>query len=67
MVTLENAQLQMEAKAGGLPKSPLTPKIDHVFLLTVLGAEVEFVKENGKVTKTLVRFNGQVQTAKKVK
>ena len=66
VVTLENGQLQMEAKAGGLPKSPLTPKNDHVFLLAI-GAEVEFVKVNGKVTKILVRFNGQVQTAKKVK
>jgi len=66
-ITLENGQLQMEAKGGGLPKSPLFAKTDKLFYLKVIKAEIEFVKEGNKVIELIVHFNGQNQIAKKVK
>ena len=68
IITLENGQLQMEAKGGGLPKSALFAKSDNLFFLKVIDAEVEFVKDNNnKVTELIVHFKGQNQVAKKVK
>jgi CubicO group peptidase (beta-lactamase class C family) len=66
IITLENGQLQMEAKAGGLPKSPLFAKSKNVFFLKVIDAEIEFAKENNKVTELIVHFNGLSQVAKKI-
>jgi hypothetical protein len=60
-------QLQMEAKAGGLPKSPLVAKSENIFLLKAIGAEIEFVRDKNKVIQLIVHFNGQNQVAKKVK
>ena len=67
IITLENGQLHIEAKAGGLPKSPLTPKDEKSFLLKILDAEVVFVTENNVVTQLVVHFKGQEQIAKKVR
>lgn len=66
-ITLENGQLQMEAKEGGLPKSPLFAKSANIFFLKAIDAEIEFVKNRNKVTELIVHFNGQNQVAKKVK
>jgi CubicO group peptidase (beta-lactamase class C family) len=66
IITLENGQLQMEAKAGGLPKSPLVAKSERIFLLKAIGAEIEFVRDKNKVIQLIVHFNGQEQVAKKV-
>lgn len=67
VITLENGQLQMEAKGGGLPKSPLFPKSENIFFLKIINAEIEFVKVENKVIQLVVHFNGQNQTAKKIK
>ena len=68
IITLENGQLQMEAKGGGLPKSTLFAKSNNLFFLKVIDAEVEFVKDNNNtVTELIVHFKGQNQVAKKVK
>jgi len=67
VITLENGGLQMEAKAGGVPKTALTPLSSSKFLLKVLGAEVEFVMVKDAVTQLVVRFQGQEQVAKKIK
>ena len=67
IITLENGQLQMEAPAGGLPKSPLAARSKNVFYLKAIGAEIEFVKDNNRVIQLVVHFNGQNQVAKKVK
>ena len=67
IITLENGQLRMEAKAGGLPKSPLVAKCENIFLLKAIGAEIEFVRDKNKVIQLIVHFNGQNQVAKKVK
>jgi hypothetical protein len=66
IITLENGQLQMEGRAGGLPKSPLFAKSKNVFFLKVIDAEIEFAKENNKVTELIVHFNGLSQVAKKI-
>jgi hypothetical protein len=67
-ITLENGQLQMEARAGGLPKSPLFAESDNKFLLKVVKAEIEFVKDaQGNVIKLIAHVNGQDQVCKKVK
>jgi CubicO group peptidase (beta-lactamase class C family) len=67
-ITLENGQLQMEALAGGLPKSPLFAESDNKFLLKVVKAEIEFVKDTqGNVIKLIAHVNGQDQVCKKVK
>jgi CubicO group peptidase (beta-lactamase class C family) len=66
-ITLENGQLQMEAAAGGLPKSPLFAKSNNVFFLKVIAAEIEFAKDNKSVIQLVVHINGQDQVAKKVK
>jgi CubicO group peptidase (beta-lactamase class C family) len=67
IITLENGQLQIEAKAGGLPKSPLVAKSESIFLLKGIGAEIEFVRDKNRVIQLVVHFNGQDQVAKKVK
>ena len=67
IITLEGGQLQMEAKAGGLPKSPLFAKSENLFFLKIFDAEIEFVRDKGKVTQLIVHFNGQNQVARKVK
>ncbi|HZY40086.1 MAG TPA: serine hydrolase [Mucilaginibacter sp.] len=68
MITLENGQLQMEALAGGLPKSPLFAESDNKFMLKVVKAEIEFVKDaQGNVIRLIAHVNGQDQVCKKVK
>jgi hypothetical protein len=67
IITLENGRLQMEAPAGGLPKSPLVARSKNVFYLKAIGAEIEFIKANNSVIQLVVHFNGQNQVAKKVK
>ena len=68
IITLEDGQLQIEAKAGGLPKSPLFAKSGNLFFLKVIDAEIEFVKDNNKnVIQLVVHFKGKNQVAKKVK
>lgn len=67
VITLENGQLRMEAKAGGLPKSPLFAKSENVFFLKVIDAEVEFVKQGNNVIELVVHFKGQKQVAIKVR
>jgi len=67
-ITLENGQLQMEALAGGLPKSPLFAESDNRFMLKVVKAEIEFVKDaQGNVIKLIAHVNGQDQVCKKIK
>jgi CubicO group peptidase (beta-lactamase class C family) len=68
VITLENSQLQIEADAGGLPKSPLFAKSDHLFFLKVIDAEIEFVRgSNQQVTQAIIRFKGASEVCKKVK
>jgi hypothetical protein len=68
IITLENGQLQMEAPAGGLPKSPLFAKSENIYFLKIIGAEIEFIKDkNNRVIQLVVHINGQKQVAKKVR
>jgi len=67
-VMLENNQLQIEAKSGGLPKSPLFAESANKFFLKVVKAEFEFKRDtSGNVSQMIVYINGQVQVSKKVK
>lgn len=66
-ITLENGQLQIESQSGGLPKSPLFAESENKFLLKVVKAEIEFVRDSaGKVSQMTVHINGQEQICKKV-
>ncbi len=67
-ITLENGNLQMEAPAGGLPKSPLFATDEKNFYLKIIDARIEFLKdENGKITGLISHYNGKNEVCKKVK
>jgi len=67
-ISLENGQLQIESQSGGLPKSPLFAESENKFLLKVVKAEVEFVRDSsGKVSQLVVHVTGQDQVCKKIK
>jgi CubicO group peptidase (beta-lactamase class C family) len=67
-ISLDNNQLQIESKSGGLPKSPLFAETTGKFLLKVVSAEVEFTKDaTGNITGLVVHVNGQDQVCKKIK
>jgi CubicO group peptidase (beta-lactamase class C family) len=67
-ITLENDTLQIEAPAGGLPKSPLFPHDETNFYLKIINARIEFVKDdNGNITGFISHFNGKDEACKKIK
>jgi CubicO group peptidase (beta-lactamase class C family) len=67
-ITVENGRLQIESKSGGLPKSPLFAESENKFLLKVVKAEVEFVRDaQGNASRLIVHVNGQDQVCKKIK
>ena len=57
VMTLEGAQLMTQAT--GQPKFPLFAESPTKFFLKVVDAQVEFFKENGKVTYLVLHQNGQ--------
>ena len=67
-VTLENGSLQIEAPAGGLPKSPLFAEDKNNFRLKIIDAVIEFIKdENGNVIQLISHYNGKDEVSKKIK
>ncbi|MEP6585078.1 MAG: DUF3471 domain-containing protein, partial [Ginsengibacter sp.] len=67
-VTLENNRLQLEAPAGGLPKSPLFAQDEINFYLKVIDARIEFTKDvNGTITGFISHYFGKDEVCKKVK
>jgi CubicO group peptidase (beta-lactamase class C family) len=67
-VTLENNSLQIEAPAGGLPKSPLFAQDETTFYLKVIDARIEFIKDaEGNVTELISHYFGKDEVCKKVK
>ncbi len=68
IISLDNGRLQIESQSGGLPRSPLFAETENKFLLKVVKAEVEFVRDTaGNVTQLIVHVNGQDQVCKKIK
>lgn len=64
-VTLENGLLFVQLT--GQPKFQIYPESKNKFFLTVVDAEVEFVKnETGQVSKAVLYQNGMVRDAPKV-
>jgi len=64
-VTLENGLLFVQLT--GQPKFQIYPESQNKFFLTVVDAEVEFVKnETGQVSKAVLYQNGMVRDAPKV-
>jgi CubicO group peptidase (beta-lactamase class C family) len=67
-ITLENNRLQIEAPAGGLPKSPLFAQDETNFYLKVIDARIEFVKDaNGNITELISHYLGKDEVSRKVK
>jgi CubicO group peptidase (beta-lactamase class C family) len=65
-VTLENGLLFVQLT--GQPKFQIYPESQNKFFLTVVDAEVEFVKnETGQVSKAVLYQNGMVRDAPRVK
>jgi len=68
IITLEKGQLQVEAPAGGLPKTPLVAESQARFLLKLFKVEFEFISDkNGRVTQMIVHSNGKDQVCTKIK
>jgi len=63
VITLEGAQLK--AQATGQPKFPLFAESPTTFFLKVVDAQVEFFKEDGKVTHLVLHQNGHDTKAMK--
>jgi CubicO group peptidase (beta-lactamase class C family) len=65
-VTLEGGQLFVQLT--GQPKFQIYPESQNKFFLTVVDAEVEFVKnETGQVSKAVLYQNGMVRDAPRIK
>ena len=68
IVTLENNLLQMEAPAGGLPKSPLYAESETMFYLKIIDATIEFVKDgSGNIIQLIARYKGKEEVCTKIK
>jgi len=68
IITLEKGQLQVEAPAGALPKTPLVAESQTRFLLKLFKVEFEFIRgKSGAVKQMIVHSNGQEQICKKIK
>ena len=67
-ITLENGNLQMEAPAGGLPKSSLFAEDETNFYLKIIDAKIKFTKdEKGNINGLIAQYNGKDEVCKKVK
>jgi hypothetical protein len=67
-ITLENNNLQMEAPAGGLPKSPLFAQDETNFFLKIIDARIEFIKDaDGNITGLISHYLGKDDVCKKIK
>lgn len=67
-ITLENNRLQMEAPAGGLPKSTLYAESETMFYLKIIDAMIEFVKDkDGNITQLIAHANGKDEVCKKIR
>jgi CubicO group peptidase (beta-lactamase class C family) len=64
-ISTENNKLF--AEAPGLAKTQLVPVNNHVYNLPVMNAIIDFVLENGKVTKIVVKMNGGEMTVPRIK
>jgi CubicO group peptidase (beta-lactamase class C family) len=62
-ITLEGAQLM--AQVTGQAKAPLFAETPTKFFLKIADAEMEFVKENGKVVYLMIYHGGQAQKVMK--
>ena len=64
LITLDGNQLS--AKLASQPAFPIFPESETMFFLKVVDAQIEFVKEGGKVTALILHQGGRDQKAPRI-
>jgi hypothetical protein len=66
-ISLENAQLKVESKTEGLPKTNLYAKDETHFFMKTMPDTIEFVKNTaGKIEKIIVNDEGEIYELNKI-
>lgn len=67
-ISLENAQLKIESKTEGLPKTNLYAKDETHFFMKTMSDTIEFVKNTvGKIEKIIITDEGEIYELNKIK
>ncbi len=66
IIEITVADKHIYAQATGQPKFEIFPESETKFYLKVVEAKVEFIKENGKVTKLILNQGGREMPASKI-